>query len=70
MFGCLYVIIYTNIRQKEIIAYATDLTEKYPWLPSRAKEIASLAPTLVVQAVNAMSAPLIKFIVGLEKWDF
>lgn len=70
MIGCLFVIIETNVRQKELIAYATSLTEKYPWLPRRAKELASLAPTLVVQAVNGLSVPLIKIIVDLEKWDF
>ena len=70
MVACLFLIIETNVRQKELIQYATNLTVKYPWLPKQAKELASLAPTLVVQAVNGLSVPLIKKIVDLEKWDF
>ena len=68
--GSCFLIIYTNINQQIVIQRTNEFFEKHPKLPSALKELAPLAPTIVLSACNGALLPVVKSSIQFEKWDF
>ena len=70
--GICWVIIYFNVWNNEVVAWAKLQIDKTRWqLSEELIEHASrLVPTIVVSAGNALVDPVTLLLTSLEKWDF